>query len=77
MFGLVVVICSGLAGSPSESCDRELVDGPFNTLTECGLAIAHHADRLQVADFQCSRLVVDGHRWGDKPADPPPVVSPQ
>lgn len=41
MFGLVVVICRGLAGSPSESCDRELVDGPFRTLTQCGLAIAH------------------------------------
>lgn len=77
MFGLVVIICSGLVGSPSESCDRELVDGPFNTLAECGLAISHHADRYHVADFQCSRLVVDGHRWGDKPADPPPVVSPR
>jgi len=77
MFGLVVVICAGLVGDPAEECGREVVDGPFNTLTECGLAIAHHADRYQVADYQCSRLVRDGHKWGDKPADNPPPVSPQ
>lgn len=76
MFALVVVLCSGIAGSPAESCDREVVDGPFPTLRECGEAIAQHADRLHVADFQCSRLVRDGHTWGDKPQDPPEYVTP-